>query len=98
MAADAAAVIGRGQRVGIVAADEDVFPGVSTDAVTLIRIGPERDARALAANLYHALRALDASGVDVILARAFTDQSGLIVAIHDRLRRAAAGRIVRVTP
>ena len=98
MAADAAEVIGRGQRVGIVAADEDVFPGVSTDAVPLIRIGPEHDAQALAANLYNALRTLDASGVDVILARAFTDQSGLIVAIHDRLRRAAAGRIVRVTP
>ena len=96
MAADAAAAIGRGQRVGIIAADEDVFPGVSIDAVHLMRIGPERDAGAVATNLYNALRTLDSSGVDVIFARTFTDQSGLTVAIHDRLRRAAAGRIVRV--
>jgi len=39
-----------------------------------------------------------ASGVDVILARTFPDQPGLTAAIHDRLRRAAAGRIVRVQP
>jgi len=50
----------------------------------------------LAANLYNTLRSLDAEGVDVILARTFADESGLTVAIHDRLRRAAAGRIIRV--
>jgi len=98
MAADAAEVIGRGQRVGIVAADEDSFPGVSIEALQLLRIGSERNAEALAANLYNALRTLDASGVDVILARTFPDQPGLTAAIHDRLRRAAAGRIVRVQP
>jgi L-threonylcarbamoyladenylate synthase len=98
MAADAAEVIRRGQRVGIVAADEDFFPGVSAEALHLLRIGSERNAEALAANLYNALRTLDASGVDVILARTFPDQPGLTVAIHDRLRRAAAGRIVRVQP
>ena len=96
IAADVAEAIRHGQRIGIVAADEDVFPGISADAVRLIRIGPERKVEALAANLYNALRTLDTSGVDAIFARAFPDEAGLTVAIHDRLRRAAAGRIVRV--
>jgi L-threonylcarbamoyladenylate synthase len=95
MAADAAAAIARGQRVGIVAADEDDL-SAAHDAPRVIRLGPERDVAALAANLYNALRTLDASGVDLILARTFANQPGLTVAIHDRLRRAAAGRIVRV--
>jgi L-threonylcarbamoyladenylate synthase len=95
MAADAGAAIARGQRVGIVAADEDDLSGAS-HALRVIRLGPERDVAALAANLYNALRTLDAAGVDLILARTFKDQSGLSVAIHDRLRRAAAGRVVQV--
>lgn len=96
MATDAVAAIARGQRVGIVAADEDAFPGMPPEMAAIVRIGPELDAGALAANLYNALRTLDAA-VDVILARTFPDQSGLTVAIHDRLRRAAAGRVVQVT-
>jgi len=96
MAADAAAAIAGGQRVGIIAADEDDLSGASPGGLHVIRLGPERDAEALAANLYNALRSLDAVGVDLILARTFAGQSGLAVAIHDRLRRAAAGRMVRV--
>ena len=96
VAVDARAAIARGQRVGIVAADEDDLSEASHDALRVIRLGPERNVAALAANLYNALRTLDAAGVDLILARTFADQSGLTVAIHDRLRRAAAGRIVQV--
>jgi L-threonylcarbamoyladenylate synthase len=96
MAVDAGAAIARGQRVGIVAADEDDLSGASHEALRVIRLGAERDVAALAANLYTALRTLDAAGVDLILARTFANQSGLTVAIHDRLRRAAAGRVVRV--
>ena len=50
----------------------------------------------LAANLYSALRTLDAAAVDMIFARTFREESGLTTAIHDRLRRAAAGRIVHL--
>jgi L-threonylcarbamoyladenylate synthase len=96
MVADARAAIARGLRVGIVAADEDDWSGASHEALHVIRLGPERDVAALAANLYNVLRTLDATAVDLILARTFEDQSGLTVAIHDRLRRAAAGRTVRV--
>jgi L-threonylcarbamoyladenylate synthase len=96
MAADAGAAIAGGQRVGIVAADEDDFSDVSHDALQVVRLGPGHNIAALAANLYNALRTLDAAGVDLILARTFVDQSGLTVAIHDRLRRAAAGRTVQV--
>jgi sirohydrochlorin ferrochelatase len=45
--------------------------------------------------LYGALRELDAAGVELILARQFPSDAGLGRAVRDRLRRAAAGRIVR---
>ena len=96
MAADAGAAMARGQRVGIVAADEDDFSGAANDALQVVRLGAETDVASLAANLYNALRVLDEAGVDLILARTFVDHSGLTVAIHDRLRRAAAGRMVQV--
>jgi len=94
MAADAGAAIVRGQRVGIVAADEDEFQ--ESTAVLIVRIGPESEPSTLAANLYSALRTLDAAAVDMIFARTFREPSGLTVAVHDRLRRAAAGQVVKV--
>jgi L-threonylcarbamoyladenylate synthase len=95
MSADAAEAIARGSRVGFIAAAEDAAPSPS-DSLRVIQLGRGRDYDALAANLYHALRSLDAAGVDLILVRDFGDSSGLSPAIHDRLSRAAAGRIVRV--
>ena len=90
IAEDARTQIARGHSVGIVAADEDPFEG---DHV--VHIGPAHDPAAVASRLYAALRDLDAAGVDVILARGFPAVSGLGVAIADRLRRAAAGRVIR---
>jgi L-threonylcarbamoyladenylate synthase len=90
MTADARANAAQGRSVGIVAADGDPF----TEA-HVVRIGGERDLATIASKLYAALRELDAAGVDVILARGFSSTSGLGVAITDRLRRAAAGRLVR---
>jgi L-threonylcarbamoyladenylate synthase len=95
MSADAAEAVARGSRVGIIIADEDAAPSPS-DSLRVIQLGRERDYDALAANLYHALRSLDTAEVDLILIRHFGDSSGLSTAIHDRLTRAAAGRIVRV--
>src|SRR5687767_11152363 len=92
--ADATNAVARGQRVGVVAADEDEL--TAPPVVRVARLGSERNHKVIAANLYNTLRSLDAEGVDVILARTFADESGLTVAIHDRLRRAAAGRIIRV--
>ena len=96
IAADAAEALSRGQRVGVVAADEDPIAMHIPPGLDLVTLGSERDAAALAANLYSALRTLDAAGVDLILVRLFLDESGLGVAIRDRLRRAAAGRVVLV--
>ena len=48
----------------------------------------------VASKLYATLRELDAAGADVILVHGFPDH-GLGAAVQDRLRSAAAGRIVR---
>ena len=63
--------------------------------VELRYLGSEHDLPAIAARLYMALRELDAAGVSRILVRTFSTDDGLGIAIDDRLRRAAAGRIVR---
>lgn len=96
IAADATEALARGQCVGVVAADEDPIARNTPRGLVLVTLGSEHDAAALAANLYSALRTLDAAGVDLILVRLFLDESGLGVAIRDRLRRAAAGRVVLV--
>jgi L-threonylcarbamoyladenylate synthase len=54
-------------------------------------LAPSGNMEEAARNLFAALRALDASDVDVILAERFPDE-GLGRAINDRLRRAAAKR------
>lgn len=90
---DARAAAERGTIVGVLVAREDVdefgdFP------VRLSEIGSEYDLPGIAARLYAALRELDASGVDMILARSVGGAEGLGLAIRDRLRRAAAGRVI----
>jgi len=90
---DACASIGQGQRVGIIAADEDraALTDVERFAprATISYLGPESDLSTVASRLYAAMRELDASGVDRILARGFAGADGLAVAIQDRLRRAS---------
>jgi L-threonylcarbamoyladenylate synthase len=82
------------RRVGVLVApgDFDLEPSLRRDCV-VHEIGPE--AEQVARHLYETLRQLDAEGVDLILARTFASDEGLGVAVRDRLRRAAAGRIVR---
>ena len=58
-------------------------------------LGPAADLDAVAANLYAALRELDNGDVDLILAHGFADARGVGPAVRDRLRRAAAGRVVQ---
>lgn len=57
-------------------------------------LAPDDDPAAMAARLYAALRDFDADGVDEIFARLPAASDGMSQAIADRLRRAAAGRIV----
>jgi L-threonylcarbamoyladenylate synthase len=93
---DATEAIARGMRVGLIGAAEDHF-AFASDSLHVERLGSERDMSIIATNLYNALRQLDAAGVDLILARMPGSSSGLGVAIHDRLRRAAAGRVIHVS-
>lgn len=89
--------LSKGRTVGVIAADEDrgqLAPLVSDRKVLLRLLGSHDAPVVAAARLYATLRELDASGADVILVHGFGDD-GLGAAVQDRLRRAAAGRIVR---
>ena len=91
---DACASIAQGQRLGIMAADDDRAAVADVERlaprVTIAYLGPERDLATVASRLYAAMRELDMSGVDRILVRGFAGDDGLAVAIRDRLRRASA--------
>ncbi len=93
----AAAALAEGKSVGLIAAEEDraAFASLGTDARLFFRaIGSEDAPDVVASRLYTTLRELDAAGADIILVRGFSDR-GLGAAVQDRLRRAAAGRIMR---
>ena len=94
MAADAARARDWGKRVALLVAAEDVPRLGASGDVAVHVLGPAQDLEAIAAGLYAAFRDIDTSGADLILARGFPAAHGLGVAIQDRLRRAAAGRIV----
>jgi L-threonylcarbamoyladenylate synthase len=91
---DACVSIAQGQRIGIMAADEDRASLAAVDrssaGATIVYLGSERDLATVASRLYASMRELDASGVDRILVRGFPGDEGLAVAIRDRLRRAAS--------
>jgi L-threonylcarbamoyladenylate synthase len=97
LAAAARDAIAAGKTVGLVVADEDL-PALDDLArhprVRLATLGSASDPAVVAVRLYATLRRLDADGTDLILARGFSEH-GLGAAVQDRLRRAAAGRIVR---
>ncbi len=89
----------RGERVGILAASEDVEalrPCAERGALVQAPASLEEPAR-IAAALFATLRALEEAGVNVILCRSFRPV-GLGLAVQDRLRRAAGGRIIQVDP
>lgn len=98
---DALAAAGSGHRVGLLLASGDLAAAacspaarhsIADDRLTIRELGPHLPD--VARSLYGALRDLDNAGVDLIVARAFSQAEGLGVAIADRLRRAAAGRVV----
>ena len=83
-----------GERVGLLVAEED--RAALSDAPGIIQtLGAQGDVPSIARRLFAALRALDAAGVSVILARDF-GSAGLGLAVRDRLTRAAGGDVIRV--
>src|SRR5690349_20136013 len=91
MLALAAEAQARGERVGALAADEEAAT-LEGAGVRVARLGPAADLASISRRLYAALRELDAAGLDLLLAHSFGTQ-GLGLAIEDRLRRAAGGRL-----
>jgi L-threonylcarbamoyladenylate synthase len=84
------------RRVGVLVADEDAERFQNAGVAVVVTRGGIGDVAGVAARLYAALRELDASGVDMILASGVESADGIGAAVCDRLRRAAAGRIVHV--
>nr|MBA3270096.1 threonylcarbamoyl-AMP synthase [Acidobacteriota bacterium] len=100
--ADVRAAVAAGSRVGVLSPEEDLMalaPRLAalgrTGRVVTMRYGARRKLDESAHELFLALRALDAEGVDLILASA-PEADGIGLAITDRLTRAAEGRVVRL--
>lgn len=86
--AEVAAALDRGERVGVLALEEDV-PTLPVGAHLEV-VGASRAPEQMAARLFAALRALDAAGLDALYARRLAEPtSGLGRALEDRLRRAS---------
>jgi L-threonylcarbamoyladenylate synthase len=89
--AEAEAALAYGQRVGALLPDEEADQ-LADLGIRIERLGPAGDLAEISRRLYAALRALDESGLDVILTHTYgTD--GLGLALYDRLRRAAGGTL-----
>ncbi|HEV8633595.1 MAG TPA: L-threonylcarbamoyladenylate synthase [Chloroflexota bacterium] len=89
----AAELAARGERVGVLAFAGDPVAVAPPPGVLVETLGPEDALDEAARRLYAALRALDARGVDAIVGR-MPRPGGLGLALRDRLRRAASGRIL----
>jgi L-threonylcarbamoyladenylate synthase len=102
----AAAFARDGSKVGILASSEVVRASAAQAGqadphgqpaggpIVWLDAGSERDLRAVAARLFDNLRRFDDLGVDVILAQAFPE-TGMGLAIMNRLLRASGGRVIR---
>jgi L-threonylcarbamoyladenylate synthase len=100
VAEDIRAAVARGDRVGVLAAVEDLAalaPRLaavgSTGRVVTAPCGSRADRASAAQALFQALRALDSENVDEIYAIASAGE-GIDAAIVDRLTRAAEGRVI----
>lgn len=92
--AAARAAIARGERVGALVTDDEA-PLLAAAGVDVVTLGPRDNLDEIARQLYAGLRALDARGADRIVGHTF-GTSGLGLALRDRLRRAAGGRLIPV--
>jgi L-threonylcarbamoyladenylate synthase len=85
------AAVARGERVGALISDEEA-PALATLEALVVTLGPSGDLPAIARNLYARLRHLDDSSVELIVTHTFAGNE-LGLALRDRLRRAAGGRL-----
>jgi L-threonylcarbamoyladenylate synthase len=99
IAADVRTAAAKGDRIGILAPEEDLSAlapelagRASAGRVETIPYGSRADLERSGRELYASIRALDATGVAKIFALG-VGSDGLARAIHDRLSRAADGRI-----
>jgi L-threonylcarbamoyladenylate synthase len=102
IAADARTAVAKGNRVGILAPEEDltalaplIAPSAAVGKIEVRPYGSRRDLERAGRELFAAIRALDATGVSVIFSSSI-GSDGLARAIRDRLMRAAEGRIKAV--
>jgi len=93
MVHDIRALIERHQLITVLVFAEDAADLRRTGA-RIVELGSEREPADIAARLYAALRECDHTAPDAIVARMLTTPHPLTPAIRDRLRRAAAGRVV----
>ncbi|GAC1566351.1 MAG: L-threonylcarbamoyladenylate synthase [Ktedonobacteraceae bacterium] len=84
----------RGERVGVLVADEDMAAFQHSGAL-VYSLGSAADAAQMASSLFTGLRALEDAHAQVILCRNF-DEGGLGLAIRDRLLKAAGGKVIRL--
>ncbi|HEX6481980.1 MAG TPA: L-threonylcarbamoyladenylate synthase [Ktedonobacteraceae bacterium] len=84
--------LARGERVGVLVANEDLATFQNSGAV-IQTPGSANDTKQIATALFASLRALEAAGVNTILCRNF-DEQGLGLAIRDRLLKAAGGKAI----
>ena len=99
IAADARTAVAQGSKVGILAPEDDlkalaplIAPQASAGRIDVEPYGSRGDVERAARELFSAIRAIDARGVDVIFASSLGND-GLARAIRDRLARAAEGRV-----
>ncbi len=99
MGADARTAVAQGSKVGILAPEDDLkalAPVLAATAaagrIEVRPYGSRSDVERAGRELFAALRALDETGVTVILASS-VGSGGLALAIRDRLARAAEGRV-----
>jgi L-threonylcarbamoyladenylate synthase len=74
--------------------DEDI-DFFRTSSAQVYSLGVEHDIAAIGHDLFARIRAIDRTGVDLILVRGL-EQGGLGLAIWDRLVRAAEGQVIEV--
>src|SRR6266849_5666596 len=82
----------RGERVGVLVADEDVATFQQSGAI-VYSLGSSANPAHIASSLFKGLRTLEDARVQVILCRLFDDR-GLGLAIRDRLLKAAGGKVI----
>ena len=99
LAIDLRALVAAGERIGVLAPEEDlkalapeIAARASAGRIETVPFGARGDLERSGRELYAAIRALDATGVSRILAIG-VGTDGLARALHDRLKRAADGRV-----